>query len=74
MSSIVRPRATPSPCVQTCRMDEATDLCIGCGRTLQEIARWGSMSDAERAAIRDCLPERMATLASAAGAKKPYVG
>lgn len=36
-----------SPCVGVCRMD-ATGLCLGCRRTLAEIARWGTMSNEER--------------------------
>ena len=37
----------------------ATGLCAGCGRTLDEIARWGTMSEAERADIMAALPERL---------------
>lgn len=37
-----------SPCVQICTVEG--DICIGCGRTLDEIGRWGSMSDDERRA------------------------
>ncbi len=44
-------RVIQSPCVKICIMDAASGLCTGCGRTLDEIARWGGMSDAERAAI-----------------------
>lgn len=36
-----------TPCVGICRMD-AAGLCIGCRRTISEIARWGGMSDADR--------------------------
>ena len=39
-------------------MNEATGLCRGCYRTLDEIARWGTMSDPERAAVLDALPAR----------------
>ena len=48
-----------SPCIKICEIDLATGLCSGCGRTRAEVARWGGMSDAERAAIMDGLPERM---------------
>jgi hydroxymethylglutaryl-CoA lyase len=37
-----------SPCNKVCVMNEATGLCRGCYRTLDEIARWGTMSDEER--------------------------
>ncbi|WP_375403313.1 DUF1289 domain-containing protein [uncultured Sphingomonas sp.] len=46
-----------SPCIGTCRIDEA-GLCEGCARTLDEIARWGSMMPAERDLIMRALPSR----------------
>jgi len=39
-------------------MDPAQGSCTGCLRTLDEIARWGGMSDAEREAIMAELPSR----------------
>jgi predicted Fe-S protein YdhL (DUF1289 family) len=54
-----------TPCINICKIDPATRLCEGCGRTLDEIARWGSMSDAERAAIINELPTRLSSPASA---------
>ncbi|MGN6514701.1 MAG: DUF1289 domain-containing protein [Rhizomicrobium sp.] len=48
-----------SPCIKTCTMDAASRLCLGCGRSLEEIARWGSLSEAERLEIMRALPERM---------------
>lgn len=47
-----------SPCTKVCVMDEDNRYCLGCKRTLGEIARWGQMSSAERAAITARLPER----------------
>ncbi|MFN3869682.1 MAG: DUF1289 domain-containing protein [Hyphomicrobiaceae bacterium] len=47
-----------SPCVDICTMDPATGLCIGCGRTLDEIACWSSMSEADRRRIMAGLDER----------------
>ncbi len=35
----------PSPCINVCRMDPRSGLCSGCGRTLDEIAAWASMSE-----------------------------
>jgi predicted Fe-S protein YdhL (DUF1289 family) len=37
-----------SPCNKVCQMDPQSGLCIGCARTLDEIARWAGMTDAER--------------------------
>ncbi|HEY4066718.1 MAG TPA: DUF1289 domain-containing protein, partial [Burkholderiaceae bacterium] len=36
----------PSPCTSVCRMDERSGWCEGCGRTLNEIAAWSSLSEA----------------------------
>ena len=47
-----------SPCNKVCVMDAEGRYCLGCARTLGEIARWGEMSDAERAAVIDELPKR----------------
>ncbi len=50
----------PSPCISVCRMDDAGSLCLGCYRTLDEIARWSSADDAFKrqawAAIAQRLP------------------
>jgi len=55
-------------------MDPRTSLCLGCGRTLPEIARWHRMDSAERLAVMAQLAARMADAglaqpAMAAGAK-----
>lgn len=41
----------PSPCVNVCRIDEATGCCEGCQRTLDEIAAWPSLDDAGKRAV-----------------------
>ncbi|WP_137861399.1 MULTISPECIES: DUF1289 domain-containing protein [unclassified Sphingomonas] len=51
-----------SPCVSICVMDAATGWCIGCGRTLDEIARWGITDQADRDAVTAELPARMERL------------
>ena len=47
-----------SPCVKVCQMDPRRGLCMGCGRTLDEIAGWAQMSDDERERIIAELPHR----------------
>jgi predicted Fe-S protein YdhL (DUF1289 family) len=49
-----------TPCIAVCMMDPKTKLCFGCGRTLPEIARWHRMERAERLAVMQSLPARMA--------------
>ena len=39
-----------SPCMNICVLD-ADRVCTGCGRTLDEIARWGRMSAGEQWAV-----------------------
>lgn len=54
------PNAMPpvTPCVGICRLDPG-GLCEGCRRSLDEIARWGTMSDDERRRwIREVRPSR----------------
>lgn len=48
-----------TPCVKVCRMLEGGGLCRGCGRTLDEIARWTTMTTEERRLIMAGLAERL---------------
>ncbi|ATY32654.1 DUF1289 domain-containing protein [Sphingomonas psychrotolerans] len=49
-----------SPCTNICRIDDATGWCVGCGRTLDEIVRWGTTDGADRDGVMAQLPARMA--------------
>jgi predicted Fe-S protein YdhL (DUF1289 family) len=51
-------RPVTSPCINVCKMDEARGLCIGCMRTIDEIAAWSTMDDTARLAVWKTLPER----------------
>lgn len=46
-----------SPCVKICVIDDG-GLCVGCARTLDEIAGWGTYSQAQRRAIMGALAHR----------------
>jgi predicted Fe-S protein YdhL (DUF1289 family) len=46
-------------------MDDASGLCIGCARTLDEIASWSVLDDDARRAIVAALPGRRGRLATA---------
>jgi predicted Fe-S protein YdhL (DUF1289 family) len=48
-----------SPCVRLCTLDPETNICVGCGRTLPEIAAWMKMSETERQVIIAALPQRL---------------
>ncbi|WP_417614111.1 DUF1289 domain-containing protein [Parasphingorhabdus sp.] len=32
----------PSPCEDICALDDSASVCTSCGRTVAEIAEWGS--------------------------------
>ncbi|HVV62261.1 MAG TPA: DUF1289 domain-containing protein [Pseudolabrys sp.] len=57
-----------SPCVKVCTLDVRSRLCLGCGRTIDEIAQWTLMSSAERARVTAELPGRLAARRVAASA------
>lgn len=57
-----------TPCTKICTLDAGRSQCIGCGRTVDEIARWGSMTAAERADVMAKLPARRADREAAAAA------
>ena len=47
-----------SPCNKVCVMDADNRYCLGCRRTLGEIARWGEMTEAERKRVMEGLSLR----------------
>jgi len=47
-----------TPCIKVCVIDGESGLCLGCQRTLPEVASWSRLTDAERAAIMAGLAER----------------
>jgi predicted Fe-S protein YdhL (DUF1289 family) len=49
-----------TPCVKICTLDARAGLCLGCGRTVDEIAGWGTMNADERRRIMTELPARLA--------------
>jgi hypothetical protein len=71
--------AVPSPCISVCRVDPATRWCLGCARTLDEIAAWSALDDTGKRAVWAQLPARrdqlgLAPLASAPARREPTRG
>ena len=54
--------AIHTPCKNICVLHPALRLCTGCGRSIDEIARWIGLTDAERSRIMAQLPARLAAL------------
>jgi predicted Fe-S protein YdhL (DUF1289 family) len=58
LAAIDPAQPTPSPCINVCRIDAGTSRCLGCRRTLDEIAAWSRMDDAGKRAVWARLPAR----------------
>lgn len=50
-----------SPCINVCRMDPASGLCLGCLRNIDEIAAWSRLDDEARRAVLGRIEQRRAT-------------
>ena len=57
-----------SPCINICHMSPRLGVCTGCCRTLDEIARWSELGEAERARVMAALPGRRRRLGLAEAA------
>jgi predicted Fe-S protein YdhL (DUF1289 family) len=52
----------PSPCIDVCKIDGDTGMCIGCLRTRDEIRGWKNMTDDLRLQMIEELSHRKANL------------
>ncbi len=57
--------AVASPCTSVCTMDAAGDFCLGCFRTLDEIASWSVLDADAKRTVLAALPGRRAKRAPA---------
>ena len=64
MSAAETSARVPSPCISVCRIDAASGLCVGCLRTLDEIAAWGALGDDARRRVWQAIALRRAELAA----------
>lgn len=62
-------REIESPCINVCVVHPEERICTGCLRTIDEIARWSRMEDAERAEIMEALPDRLPRLKKRRGGR-----
>jgi predicted Fe-S protein YdhL (DUF1289 family) len=62
--------ASASPARRCAGWTTRSGLCVGCARTLDEIASWSVLDDDARRAIVAALPARKASLASAPGGRR----
>lgn len=55
-------RAPVSPCIGVCTLDPATGFCLGCRRTIEEIAAWPRLDGAAKRSIVAMLAGRKVSL------------
>jgi predicted Fe-S protein YdhL (DUF1289 family) len=55
-----RREAVQSPCIKLCVLHPEARLCLGCYRSIDEIAAWPGMSPEARRAVMADLPARAA--------------
>ena len=58
----VPPAPVRTPCVKVCVVDGESGLCLGCYRTLNEIAAWATFPSEARDKLMAELPERRARI------------
>jgi predicted Fe-S protein YdhL (DUF1289 family) len=58
-----------SPCVKLCVVHPEERLCVGCLRSMEEIATWSRLSHEARAAVMADLPARAPRLAKRRGGR-----
>jgi|MGYP003648383296 predicted Fe-S protein YdhL (DUF1289 family) len=49
-----------SPCIGVCHINTKTKFCLGCWRTLREVAHWSRYEDDEKRNVLDTIQTRMA--------------
>jgi predicted Fe-S protein YdhL (DUF1289 family) len=66
---IWRREEVQSPCVKVCVVHPETRLCLGCLRSLDEIAGWSRMTAGQRQAVLAELPGRAGQLVQRRGGR-----
>lgn len=52
-------KTSMSPCVSVCRMDEKTDVCLGCLRTRNELIAWSTLDEEGKFAVWNAIDQRL---------------
>ena len=60
-----------SPCVKICVVDPVAEICIGCGRTIAEIATWRDLGpEAQHAVVAELGPRLAAARSRSARGRR----
>jgi predicted Fe-S protein YdhL (DUF1289 family) len=55
--------AVTSPCIKVCVLD-ARNICVGCGRSIDEITQWSRLTEEQRRLVVDRAQQRRREAAS----------
>ena len=69
MDEVWKREEVQSPCVKLCVVHPEARICVGCFRSIDEIASWSRLSAPERTALMTDLPSRAATLTKRRGGR-----
>lgn len=69
MDDVWKREEIQSPCVKLCVVHPEERICVGCLRSIDEIASWSRMSPAERSTIMAELPARAPRLSKRRGGR-----
>ncbi|MDZ4393827.1 DUF1289 domain-containing protein [Cypionkella sp.] len=74
MDEVWKREEIQSPCVKLCVVHPEARICVGCFRSIDEIASWSRLTPAERKAIIADLPTRAGTLSKRRGGRMARLG
>ena len=69
MDEVWKRAEVESPCVKLCVVHPEARICVGCFRSIDEIAGWSRLTPDQRRAIMAELPARAGTLSKRRGGR-----
>jgi uncharacterized protein len=69
MDEVWKREEVESPCVKVCVVHPEARICVGCNRTIDEIAGWSKMTPEARREIMAVLPDRGSMLTKRRGGR-----
>ena len=69
MDEVWKRAEVESPCVKLCVVHPEARICVGCYRSIDEIAGWSRLTPDQRRAIMAELPSRASTLTKRRGGR-----
>ncbi|OIQ67851.1 hypothetical protein GALL_505680 [mine drainage metagenome] len=69
MDEVWKREEVESPCVKVCVVHPEARICVGCNRTIDEIAGWSKMTPEARREIMAALPDRSSMLTKRRGGR-----